>query len=113
VEDNMRFEESGGIESPATGVEDKHRDCRAALVNDEDMPGRLRRRSRQLGGMRFTCVVSSILDAETYKAVHAVAEQHRVTRSLAIADILRDWAARGAQSPASLSSLRGDSVEAA
>ena len=82
----MSFRENLSSSSSLAATKDKR---------DRGLPNRLRRQPRA-EGRRFSFPVTAALDAETFGAVNAASLQGGVTRSLVVAQVLRDWATRTA-----------------
>ena len=59
--------------------------------SDRGLPDRLRRQPRK-PGRRFSFPVSTALDGRTFQVLNAVSLQRRVSRSLVVENIVREWA---------------------
>ena len=64
--------------------------------SDRGLPDRLRRQPRK-SGRRFSFPVTTALDRSTFEVLNAVSAQRRVSRSLVVENILREWAEEARQ----------------
>ena len=87
--------ETGSARPSLTGVGEG---AAERVRGDHGLPGRLRRQPRG-SGRRFAFPVTTALDEDTFEVLNAVSLQRRVTRSLVVENVLRDWAERVGRKP--------------